>query len=698
MIKGFSFNSMKFKMVSVTVVILLLLTAVLGSLSFSQTKPALENAVQETLEATAANIANQIGFTVEKEFRTLDALAQMDVFRSDEVSLWDKCQAAGKVAKIDTTYINIGLYAVDGTSYRHDGSFTDFSGRPYVEAGKRGERTIIDPAVSPVTNEFLMYYSIPIYGYDNEVIDIIAAVVNGARPSELCENIVIGENSHPIIMNMKTGNTIGSIDRSAIESGQVLRDETTGGLQEAINTACSGATGYSTYIDPTTGEKMVASYCPVGGETDWCVFCSAPYNDFFGFMNQMVRSLLISSLIGLLAAIFVTGFIITTILRPLLNVDKSIHQIASGNADLTKRIEQTSKDEIGSVVAGFNKFTERLQTIITQVKNSNEVLKTVGSDMGASTEDTSSAITQIIANIESVHSQINAQSNSVQSTAGAVNEIASNIESLEHMIANQSAGVTQASAAVEEMIGNIASVNQSVDKMAESFDDLQKNAVTGSAKQQDVNERIEQIESQSEMLQEANLAIAAIAEQTNLLAMNAAIEAAHAGDAGKGFSVVADEIRKLSETSTQQSKTIGDQLNSIKESIGSVVQASAESSSAFNNVSTKIKETDQLVRQIKAAMEEQTEGSKQISTALHSMNDSTSEVRVASQEMAEGNKQILEEVRALQDATTVMKQSMDEMSIGARKINETGAALNDMAQKMEQSIGEIGGQIDQFKV
>lgn len=43
-------------------------------------------------------------------------------------------------------------------------------------------------------------------------------------------------------------------------------------------------------------------------------------------------------------------------------------------------------------------------------------------------------------------------------------------------------------------------------------------------------------------------------------------------------------------------------------------------------------------------------------------------------------------------------QSMDEMSIGARKINETGAALNDMAQKMEQSIGEIGGQIDQFKV
>ena len=80
------------------------------------------------------------------------------------------------------------------------------------------------------------------------------------------------------------------------------------------------------------------------------------------------------------------------------------------------------------------------------------------------------------------------------------------------------------------------------------------------------------------------------------------------------------------------------------------------------------------------------------------MNDSTLEVKTAGQEMAEGNKAILEEVRNLQDATGVMQDSMREMSIGAQKINETGEALRVIAGQLSSSIGEIGGQIDQFKV
>ena len=380
------------------------------------------------------------------------------------------------------------------------------------------------------------------------------------------------------------------------------------------------------------------------------------------------------------------------------NVSKQLEGMASGEADLTKRVTLRIVDEIGILVINFNKFCDKLHTIITETKNSKNDLSLSGESLAASIQDTSSAITQIIANIESISHQISAQSNSVHQTAGAVDEISANIDSLNTMIENQSSGVSQASAAVEEMIGNISSVNHSVEKMANSFDELEKNANTGFAKQNDVNERILQIEEQSQMLQEANAAISNIAEQTNLLAMNAAIEAAHAGEAGKGFAVVADEIRKLSETSSAQSKTIGEQLNNIKTSIGEVVSASNESSRSFSVVSQKIKETDQLVMQIKAAMEEQNQGSQQITEALKTMNDSTEEVRAASVEMANGNKMILEEVQLLQSATTEMKGSMDEMSAGARKINETGAALSDISHQVEGAIGKIGSQIDLFKV
>ncbi len=97
-------------------------------------------------------------------------------------------------------------------------------------------------------------------------------------------------------------------------------------------------------------------------------------------------------------------------------------------------------------------------------------------------------------------------------------------------------------------------------------------------------------------------------------------------------------------------------------------------------------------------MEEQNEGSIQINQALHSMNDSTIEVRNASKEMSEGNKAILDEIKNLQDSTSVMSGSMEEMSIGATKINESGVALTEISKKVHKSIGEMGSQIDKFKV
>ena len=567
----------------------------------------------------------------------------------------------------------------------------DQTTRAWYKAGQAAVTyAISDPYLDSVTNSMVSALSTKITDVSGSFTGVVGLDISLKNLDTIVSPIKISRSGRSYLLD-KNGNYVTNSDTSKLMNVNFFSENKLGNLQSRI-------TEGSVFYTDNTGNGTYFAAKVISKESGWIFVTVGPRAELFENIRKNLIVIVTLAIIALVVSCLVAGFIATSIVTPIISVDKAVNNIASGDADLTRRVDVRSNDEIGSMVTGFNKFTQKLQDIIRDVKGSKDILTGAGEELVQSSEDTASAITEIIANIESMYKQINNQSSSVSQTAGAVNQIASNIESLEHMIDHQSSGVSAASAAVEEMIGNIRSVNTSVEKMANSFEALEQTTKSGITKQLDVNKRIEQIENQSQMLQEANQAISNIAEQTNLLAMNAAIEAAHAGEAGKGFAVVADEIRKLSETSSTQSKTIGEQLNNIKESISTVVAASSQSSAAFTSVSVKIQETDELVHQIKAAMSEQTIGSKQISDALHSMNNSTVEVHAASTEMSEGNKVILEEIKNLQNATTVMKGSMEEMKIGAQKINETGMVLNEVSGRMKTSIKAIGNQIDQFKV
>ena len=677
--------------------LIFLTAATIATFSYLQSKYELTKAVELGNENLAQTVSSKIQMINGREFKMLETIAKIPDMRNPDIDLHDKWVIAHAVGEGDNKYFGLGCWDITGKGYGSAGKYNDMSDREYLKVSMQGKNALMDPNWSTSNGHLCTFYAVPFYDWNGRQIGEVNAVVDATALCHTVANMTVGKNSHPYVISRKTGFYVAHPDEKYVKDTVHISDGASEGFKPIIQKILAGEDDAEVYYDEIKKEKYAVAYQPIDG-CEWTAVCVAPYKDFYNGISILLRAMAGISVFAMIVALIVGMIVVKLSIKPLKTVSEAINGIASGDADLTRRLNATTNDEIGDVVKGFNKFSEKLQTIIGDVKNSKDDLMVAGDDMSCTAQDTASAITEIIANIESMHKQIESQKGSVDQTAGAVNEIASNIESLEKMIESQSSGVTQASAAVEEMIGNISSVNASMDKMATSFGELRMNSQAGFGKQKVVNERVKEIETQSAMLQEANVAIAAIASQTNLLAMNAAIEAAHAGEAGKGFAVVADEIRKLSETSTTQSKTIGDQLNNIKNSINDVVVASTEASSAFDSVSQKLEETDALVMQIKAAMEEQNEGSKQITEALHSMNDSTVEVRNASSEMEEGNKMILDEVRHLQNATQVMTQSMEEMKIGARKINETGATLNTISDKVKDSILQIGTQVDQFKV
>ena len=634
---------------------------------------------------------------IEGYYKELDAYVNADIMKDgdfDSAGKW--LQQHPEIRGKDFDYIM--LAGPEGLSYNDNGSRTNIAERDYFQAimFKNEKRFIDNPVISKTTGNRVIHITRSVYDKNGKLFAMLAGVINVDVLVEPIKEFDIPDNVWVFVVD-HNGEVI--YHPAAIEGANFITNPGEGheDLAAISRRMVDGENGYA-WIKSYTGSKQdLIVYSGIDG-TSWGLGFSVPGKVVDALGTKIEQATFVFGIVIVIIVIVLGGVVLVISLKPLQIVKNAITGIASGNADLTQRIEIKSNNEIGQVVNGFNNFTEKLQTIISDVKDSKNELGAAGEDMSSTAQETASAITQIIANIESMHGQIGNQSKSVDQTASAVNEIASNIESLEHMIESQAAGVTQASAAVEEMIGNINSVNNSVDKMADSFKSLESNAQDGINKQQAVDEQIKSIEQQSAMLQEANTVISSIAEQTNLLAMNAAIEAAHAGESGKGFAVVADEIRKLSETSSTQSKTIGDQLKNIKNSIGAVVEASANSNKAFSYVSQQITDTDELITQIKAAMQEQQEGSKQITDALYSMNNSTSEVRNAAAEMSEGNKLILNEVTSLQEYTRSMTTNMDEMAVGAEKINETGASLSTITNTVKEAIDKIGNQIDQFKV
>ena len=648
----------------------------------------------EITQAYSMMITNRLNMYL-REIRYYVDAEVTNTLDTDQIIQWMIERSGKKSSNIDGMY----FVTLDGMGYRDDGAVSNFKNEEFFKAiaVDGNYEYISNPKMDEVLKKPIFYVA-HVLIVNGTKLGIFAAVYPLSAMQKMVNDIQLGETGNAWML-AEDGTVI-----SYPEFGYAMKKNFLTGLssdhadvKEIAQNMVNRKIGSGWVKSMDSNEKLYVTYAPVHN-APWSIAFNISESQIYAAGYSIRNIMIITVSIIVVVLLMITANVLFRLLNPLKKVEATINEIASGNADLTKRIAVSTNNEIGAIVVGFNNFTEKLQSIVSELKKSQVTLANAGEILATTTEESTAAIDNIKDSILDTTSGIQSQADGITETSAAVNEIASNIMSLEKMISNQVAGVTQASSAVEEMVGNIDSVNSTVVKMVESFNYLAASAEDGHQKQSSVNDMIVNIESDSQLLLEANDVIANIAEQTNLLAMNAAIEAAHAGDAGKGFSVVADEIRKLSETSQEQSKTIGDRLGHIRNAIENVLSASEQTSVSFNAVAKGIKDTDQLVQTIQDAMTEQKEGSVQIIAALHDMNDSTSEVNNASKEMSEGNHLILSQIEKLKTSADQMQSFVNLMDENTKQIDKSSSELIDISAKVSETISQIGAQIDQFEV
>ena len=313
---------------------------------------------------------------------------------------------------------------------------------------------------------------------------------------------------------------------------------------------------------------------------------------------QRVKSLLAAVAVSIPLLAFIWLFVTKVVTRPLDEMVAGLRAIASGEGDLTRRLEVKGEDEIGQASKVFNDMMANFGSLVRQVGES-------ASHVSGAAHELVSGAKQVAGSSHRQYEKSCDVTAAVERMVQSIVEVAANTERVHAQSRESLARSREGNQTLERLITEIGRVKGAVNDMADA-----------------VNEFVSSTASITSMTAE----VKEIADQTNLLALNAAIEAARAGEQGRGFAVVADEVRKLAEKSAASAneidsitRTLNSKSDMVSQSINEGLADIASSEASLDAVAAAISEANQSVEQVGSGLDTiaaATEAQRQVSAEV----------------------------------------------------------------------------------
>jgi len=306
------------------------------------------------------------------------------------------------------------------------------------------------------------------------------------------------------------------------------------------------------------------------------------YQDSAARSQALRREAVALVLLAISGTLAIAILVVRAISGPLKQTAALLASVAGG--DLSRRVEVSSRDEVGRTGASLNHALDKLSAALgavdsraNQLAVASQSLASIGQQLGGTSEEGSAQAASLAAAAEEVSSNVRTISTSVAEMNSAVREIAKN--------SGDATGLAQegadAAKQVRILMGELGSSSSAIGAVVKL--------------------------------------ISSIAEQTNLLALNATIEAARAGEAGKGFAVVANEVKELAKASAASTGEIAAKVAAIQ-------SATTRSIDAIGKVTDIISRIAAQQAMVAAAVEEQVATTNEIGRNVEEASRASSEI------------------------------------------------------------------------